>query len=248
MPGVRASYHALKGAAAWLRTAQEFVRFRERSRTERPELIPVWRDRLFKIGNRTSDTPFDRHYVYHTAWALRRLLEHRPASHVDVSSSIYFVALGSAAIPMTHYDYRPPRLTLSNLECRSGDLLALPLESDSVPSLSCMHVLEHVGLGRYGDPLDPLGDVKAALELTRVLAAGGHLYVVAPVGRPRVCFNGHRIYDFASVRSLFSSLTLDECALVPDDGRSGLIASPPPEVINAQEYGCGCFVFRKTSG
>ena len=246
LPGSRWAYASARRGTAWLRVSREFVAFRARSRTERPQLIPAWRERLFMLGNRTSDTPFDRHYVYHTAWALRQLLQHRPAAHVDVSSSIYFVALGSAAIPMTHYDYRPPRLTLSNLECRTGDLLALPLESGSVPSLSCMHVLEHVGLGRYGDPLDPVGDVKGARELTRVLAAGGRLYFVAPVGRPRVCFNGHRIYDFASVRSLFPSLTLDEWALVPDDGRSGLIASPPPEVMNAQEYGCGCFVFRKT--
>lgn len=248
VPGVRATYHALKGAAAWVRTAREFSRFRERSRAERPDMIPRWRERMFMLANRSAETPFDRHYVYHTAWALRRLLEHCPAAHVDVSSSLYFVALGSAAIPMTHFDYRPPRLTLSNLDCRSGDLLALPLESGSVRSLSCMHVLEHVGLGRYGDPLDPLGDVKGARELARVLAPGGRLYFVVPVGRPRVCFNGHRIYDFAAVRALFASLTLDEWSLVPDDAAPGLIANPPPPLVDAQQYGCGCFVFRKANG
>jgi SAM-dependent methyltransferase len=248
VPGVRATYHALRTAAAWVRTAQEFSRFRNRSRVERPALMPEWRERLFMLGNRTSATPFDRHYVYHTAWALRRLLEHRPAAHIDVSSSIYFVALASAAIPVTHFDYRPPRLLLPNLECRAGDVLSLPLESQSVASLSCMHVLEHIGLARYGEALDPLGDVKGARELSRVLAPGGRLYFVVPVGRPRVCFNGHRIYDVQSVRALFPSLTLDESALIPDDAASGLVGNPSDDLIDAQEYGCGCFVFRSGNG
>lgn len=242
---MRATYHALKHAAAWVRTAQEFSRFRKRSRIERPALVPEWRERLFMLANRTSETPFDRHYVYHTAWALRRLLEHRPAAHVDVSSSLYFVALASAAIPMTHFDYRPPRLQLPNLECRAGDMLSLPLETNSVASLSCMHVLEHIGLARYGDALDPLGDIKGAQELTRVLALAGRLYFVVPVGQPRVRFNGHRIYDFASVRGLFDGLRLEEWALVPDDPASSLVMNPPPSLVDAQEYGCGCFVFSK---
>ena len=245
VPGARTIYAGARQAMAWTRVAREFTQFRRDSIRERPTLVPEWRDRLFMLHNRTADTPFDRHYVYHTAWALRRLLAHRPAAHVDVSSSIYFAALGSAVIPMTHFDYRPPRLQLSNLQCRPGDLLELPLPSDSVDSLSCMHVLEHVGLGRYGDPLDSLGDVKGARELSRVLGRGGRLYFVAPVGRPRVCFNGHRIYDFDAVRSLFPSLTLEESALVPDEATSGLVENPGPALINAQEYGCGCFVFRK---
>ena len=247
VPGARAVYGGARQAVAWAKVAREFVQFRRESIRERPTLVPEWRDRLFMLHNRTAYTPFDRHYVYHTAWALRRLLAHRPAAHVDVSSSIYFIALGSAAIPITHFDYRPPRLELSNLQCRPGDLLNLRLASDSVDSLSCMHVLEHLGLGRYGDPLDPVGDIKGARELSRVLARGGRLYFVTPVGRPRVCFNGHRIYDFEAVTALFPSLTLEESALVPDDVTMGLVENPGRSLIDAQDYGCGCFVFRKTA-
>jgi len=47
-----------------------------------------------------------------------------------------------------------------------------------------MNVVEHVGLGRYGEPLDPEGDIKAMRELRRVLAPGGSLLFVVPVGRP----------------------------------------------------------------
>jgi hypothetical protein len=63
-----------------------------------------------------------------------------------------------------------------------------------------MHVIEHIGLGRYGEALDPDGDLKAIRELVRVLAAGGNLLVVVPVGRPRIQFNAHRIYDYVEFR------------------------------------------------
>src|ERR1035437_9128085 len=62
-------------------------------------------------------------------------------------------------------------------------------------SVSCLHVAEHIGLGRYGDPIDPLGTNKALLELQRVLAPGGVLLFSMPVGRERVEFNAQRIWD-----------------------------------------------------
>jgi SAM-dependent methyltransferase len=210
----------------------------------RPTLIPRWSERILFTDNRVEHTPFDRHYVYHTAWALRQVQQYKPREHVDVSSSLYFVALGSAIVPMRHLDYRPPALLLDNLVCAAGDLMALPLADNSVESLSCMHVIEHVGLARYGDPLDPEGDIKAARELSRVLAPGGRLLFVTPVGRSRICFNGHRIYDFNSVCSLFPDLCLAEWALIPDNPSQGLVPKATPQLINEQEYACGCFLFR----
>lgn len=247
VPGARATRGLVRRAWAWGTVTREFLRFRESSRRQRPALVPLWRDRQLFLDNRTPQTPFDRHYVYHTAWAVRRLAEHRPHQHIDVSSSIYFAALGSAIVPMRHIDFRPPSLSLDGLEVGAGDLMALPLADNSVASLSCMHVVEHVGLGRYGDPLDPVGDVKAAHELARVLAPGGRFYFVVPVGRSRVCFNGHRVYNFQTVRSLFPGLELDEWALVPDDPSAGLLRNAAPELVDAQQYGCGCFAFRKAS-
>jgi len=245
VPGVHWGYGLARGKIAWLKVAREFFHFRAQSLSERQELLPLWQERQFFLENRTSHTPFDRHYVYHTAWAVRQLLRHSPREHVDVASSLYFVALGSAVVPMRHLDYRPPLLMLDDLACDAGDLMSLPFTDDSVESLSCMHVIEHVGLARYGDRLDPSGDIKAAKELSRVLAPDGRLLFVAPVGRRRVCFNAHRVYDFDSVRSLFPGLQLAEWALIPDDPSRGLIPEAPPELINAQEYACGCFAFHK---
>ena len=63
-----------------------------------------------------------------------------------------FRRIGSAFVPIEHYDYRPPDIRLDNLESGFADLLNLPFSDRSIASLSCMHVVEHVGLGRYGEP------------------------------------------------------------------------------------------------
>jgi hypothetical protein len=109
-----------------------------------------------------------------------------------------------------------------------------------------MHVVEHVGLGRYGDPLDPGGDLKAMAELNRVLAPGGDLLFVVPVGKPRLQFNAHRIYAFGQVTGAFADLDLVEFALVPDRKNGpALIPSATKQQADAQRYGCGCFWFRR---
>ncbi len=51
----------------------------------------------------------------------------------------------------------------------TANILDLPFKGNSVESLSCMHVVEHIGLGRYGDPMDPEGDIEAIKELKRVV-------------------------------------------------------------------------------
>jgi SAM-dependent methyltransferase len=227
------------------RAAKEFRELVKASANFRTDLPLQWKDRCLYLSDRLVHTPFDAHYVYHTAWAIRKIRLSAPPMHVDVSSSLYFVALASALTQIEHLDYRPPELHLQNVTCRFGDLMALPFASDAVSSLSCMHVIEHIGLGRYGDPLDPCGDIKAANELQRILAPGGQLLFVAPVGKPRVCFNAHRIYSFEMVLSLFPMLQLDDWALLEDDVAKGLAPNAEPSLFNKQSFGCGCFSFKK---
>ena len=119
----------------------------------------------------------------------------------------------------------------------------LPLEDASVPSISCLHVVEHIGLGRYGDPIDPDGSVKAAKELVRVLAPGGSLYFSMPVGRSRVEFNAHRIYSVLQVLELFKKLNLVQLCIVSDDGKFHKDVSTTG--WENQNYACGMFLFAK---
>jgi hypothetical protein len=190
-----------------------------------------------------ESTDFDRQYVFHTAWAARVLAQLCPEKHVDISSLIYFNALVSAFIPIDFYEYRPVQLdTLKDLQAQSADLMKLPFSDNSIPSLSCMHVVEHIGLGRYGDDINPDGDLRAIEELKRV-SSGDLLFVVPVGGRPKVIFNLHRIYSYDQIVSYFKGFKLMEFALVTDAG--GFINDATKKLADKQSYGCGCFWFRK---
>ncbi len=205
-----------------------------------------WKERYPVLGEWTTETSFEPHYTYHPAWAARVLAQTRPLEHVDISSSVAFAAMVSAFVPLRFYDYRPANLKLSGLTCDRADLLALPFADGSIPSLSCMHVVEHVGLGRYGDPVDAEGDRKAMRELARVVAPGGDLLFVVPVGRERVAFNAHRVYSCERVLRAFAGFDLVRLDLIPDDARAaGMIEDATPAQVNAQRLGCGCFWFKR---
>ena len=224
----------------------EFRDFRKLSIAAGRDFKIEWEDRYPCLEDRTAESGFDRHYIYHTAWAARKVVGSRVSEHHDISSSLYFCAILSAWVKVNYYEYRPADLRLGNLELHSADLTDLPFADDSIKSLSCMHVVEHVGLGRYGDPFDPYGDVKAVRELIRVLEPGGKLLFVVPVGEPRICFNAHRIYSYTHIEELFQDLVMVECALIPDKWEDGgLIVNPPRETVDAQKYACGCFEFVK---
>ena len=209
--------------------------------SDRNEFDIKWSDRYPILNEKTATTTFDAHYVYHTAWAARIIAETKPVVHVDISSLLYFATLVSAFVPVEFYDLRPAKLNLKNLTCKSANLYDLKFPDNSISSLSCMHVVEHIGLGRYGDPLDPDGDIKAIRELKRVLAKNGQLLFVVPVGQPKICFNAHRIYSYNQVISYFSDLKLCQFAMVDDKGE--FVINPSPSYSNQQKYACGCWWF-----
>jgi hypothetical protein len=197
----------------------------------------------------TVITPFDRHYVYHPAWAARVIKSIDPEVHIDISSTLHFCTLLSAFVPVKFYDYRPAPLVLSDLSSGQADLTALPFQNNSIESLSCMHTVEHIGLGRYGDPIDYDGDVKAMKELSRVLSKNGNLLFVVPVGNTSVIhFNGHRVYHPDIIKQLFHAegLRLKEFVLIPEDEQDGgLVKDPTAALLEKQTYGCGCFWYTK---
>jgi SAM-dependent methyltransferase len=198
-----------------------------------------------QIKDKTIKTSFDHHYVYHTSWAARKVKDINPEYHVDISSSLYFSGIVSAFVPIKFYDYRPADLRLSNLKSEPADLTKLPFADNSINSLSCLHTIEHIGLGRYGEKIDPNGDLKAVLELKRVLAQNGSLLFVTPVGKPRIQFNAHRIYSYEMIMEMFEGLKLIEFSLITDSG--DFIENANSDIVKKQKYGCGCFWFKKTT-
>jgi len=218
--------------------------FRQLKEVDKNRFILQWEERRIIKGENTPNTNFDAHYLYHPAWAARVIRNINPEIHYDISSTIKFSTMLSAFIPVKFYDYRPAEIRLSNFESGFADLINLPFESNSIHSISCMHTVEHVGLGRYGDPLDYDGDIRAIEELKRVVAPNGNLLIVVPIGKAdKIIFNAHRIYMYRSLISYFSEFHLMDFSLVLDN-RS--FESPSTEqVANMQEYGCGCYWFKK---
>jgi SAM-dependent methyltransferase len=233
---------AARTLPAYVRYARDWVRYGGIPHAERRKLI----DTAPVLGEATSTTPFDRHYFYQDIWAFRKIKASGTAEHIDIASRIDLVGFLSAICHVTFVDIRPLLVDLPNFRSVQASILALPYADGSVHSLSCLHVVEHIGLGRYGDPLDPLGSVKACKELARVLAPGGNLYFSCPVGIPRVCFNAHRIHSPAQILTYFSGLTLVEFSGI-DDGKK-FHADIAPETMEKSNYACGLFHFTKAAG
>ena len=205
--------------------------------------LPNWKERWICLKDRVVNTEYDSHYIYHTAWASRIIKSIQPKEHVDISSTLFFSTTISAFVPVRFYDIRPPIIKLDNLETGKVDLISLPFEDESFHSLTCMHVVEHIGLGRYGDQVDPDGDLMAMKELERVTAKLGNLLFVVPVGIPKIQFNAHRIYSYRMICDIFSSMNLIEFSLIDDKGN--LIQNASESYSDSQRYGCGCFWFQK---
>lgn len=203
------------------------------------------------LTDRTQETPIDPQYFYQAAWGASKIWFQRPHMHVDVGSDVKFVGMLSAAVKVEFVDIRPLPVQLENLTCRQGTILDLPYADSSVQSISSMHVIEHIGLGRYGDPIDPDGARKACAELARVLTQGGHLYLSAPLGTPRIQFNGQRVLSIGEICTFLSGLSLVEMALVDNYGKFHPDIAPEHVVYDEEgglDYALGCFVFTKVAG
>ncbi len=247
IPGIFGVYQFFKGLTRLPSFWSDYRAYTKEQKRIGETRFPVHKKDFFPcLFDKTATTSFEPHYVYHPAWAARTVKEIAPAKHIDISSTLQFCAMLSAFMPVEFYDYRPAELNLSGLTAKRGDLLALPFEDSSVDSISCMHTVEHVGLGRYGDPIDPNGDIKAARELSRVVAKGGNLLFVVPVGASKIEFNAHRIYAYEQVLNMFPNLRLKEFSMVPDDYKTfGLIRNADKDSVKDQTWACGCFWFVK---
>ena len=196
------------------------------------------------LFDRTAKTSVDSHYFYQHIWACEKILASSAESHVDVGSNVDFVGLLSTITKVQFVDIRPLDVSnIKNLESIKGSILDLPYEDNSVKSMSCLHVAEHIGLGRYGDPLDPQGTKKAATELSRCLAKGGNLYFSLPVGKPRLCFNAHRIHSPQQILEYFSDLKLVEFS--GSDGKKNFMQNIDIGILEESKYACGMFWFTK---
>jgi SAM-dependent methyltransferase len=228
------------GVPRYIRFFRDMLRYARMTGAEQISLIDLYPI----IHDKTTITHFDKHYFYQDIWAFERVSERNPQRHIDIGSRVDFVGFLTANKQKVIFvDIRPLQAQLPDLSQVRGDILHLPFADNSVMSLSCLHVAEHIGLGRYDDRLDPRGTEKACCELSRVLGANGNLYFSLPVGIPRVCFNAHRVHSPAQIIDYFGGLDLIELAGVDDNGQFG--RHRDVGALEKQSYACGFFHFRK---
>jgi SAM-dependent methyltransferase len=218
---------------------RDLIKYSKLQGAERIEIVSTYPC----IHDNTKTTSFDGHYFYQDVWAFKKIYEARIGHHVDVGSRVDFVGFLSVIAKVVFIDVRPLMANLENLDSRKGDILSMPFKDNSVFSLSCLHVAEHIGLGRYGDSLDPLGTKKACKELARTLAIGGNLYFSLPVGKPRLCFNAHRIHSPQQIIEYFRGLELVEFSGIDDEGE--FIKNVDMSTLEDSDYACGLFHFTK---
>jgi len=199
--------------------------------------------RIYPILFQHKKISFDYHYTYQSAWAARRLLSVKPEKHLDIASDLRFVTQISAFLPVIYLEYRAPGIALTNLTTIEGTIHSLPFSDQSIDSLSCLHVIEHIGLGRYGDPVNPSGHIFALKELGRILAPGGLLLISVPVGKATTLFNAHRIFDPVKFPALLPGLILEEFSIVTTSGK--FIEKTSPEHFTQEEYACGLYLLRR---
>lgn len=190
------------------------------------------------IYDKTTSTPIEPIYFYQDTWAFERIIQQKPSFHIDVGSHHTFVAFLSKVIPLTMVDIRPLDLALSTLNFKEGSILDLPFDSESIESLSSLCVIEHIGLGRYGDPLDPKGSEKAIVELKRVLKPGGDLYISLPLDdENKIYFNAHRAFSEKYLLKLFDPLKVINKRYIYD---KNFVEQPE------KGFGIGLYHLRKT--
>lgn len=189
------------------------------------------------LFDRASKTTIDVHYFNQAVWAFRRIAKNRAQFHVDIGSQVMLVGMISTLMPTVFVDIRPLKLQIENYLGVDASILKLPFANNSIQSLSCLHVIEHIGLGRYGDPIDPFGTTKAAAEIVRVVGLGGSAYVSTTIGRSRVQFNGQRVFEVQEIVRLFSGMVLREFSAIKCDG--AFIDPADPHLFDVEEAGSG---------
>jgi SAM-dependent methyltransferase len=192
------------------------------------------------------------HYFHQDLYVARRVYENMPQRHIDVASRVDgFVSHVAVFREIEVADIRGLSTTAKNirfLQCDLMNSLSVGMlgQADSV---SCLHALEHFGLGRYGDPISADGHVHGLRNLCRMVKHQGLLYLSVPIGRQRVEFNGQRVFAAKTLPSIIhSDFRLDRFSFVDDAGNIHENVAFPNRDVERNfgcNLGCGIYEFRR---
>ena len=237
----------LKEMPFFLRTYHEIKRQARESREEFPfgDFYPCLEDRHKESGEASG------HYFHQDLLVASMIFNSKPERHVDVGSSMNFVAHVASFREVEVFDIRGQRSLFENIRFRRLDLMEEGFDLvDYCDSVSCLHVLEHLGLGRYGDRVDYEGHLKGWKNIHAMLRRGGKFYFSAPIGPQRVEFNAHRVFSLRYLLGLMEGrYRVDSFSYVNDKGdlvRDADLSSADAVGKNFScHYGCGIFELTK---
>merc|ERR1712050_641961 len=87
-------------------------------------------------------------------------------------------------------------------ELRKSVMEGIVTEFDAMVTFSS---IEHSGLGRYGDSLNPWGDLITMAQSWCLLKQGGRALVGVPSGKDGIAFNSNRVYGKIMLPHLFAN-------------------------------------------
>ena len=193
------------------------------------------------------------HYVHHDSYVAQCFFARHQLRHIDIGSRVDgFVARVAAFREIEYFDLRSVETAVPNIGSRRGNLFVPDSQPERVcDSYSCLHVIEHAGLGHYGDRLRPDGWRIALHSLVQVLSVGGIFYLSVPIGRQRVECNAHRVFAPDPIVRADDEvgLVLERLTWEDDGGAFHHPAAEPAEIprsATACDYNCDVFELRQT--
>ena len=189
------------------------------------------------------------HYFHQDLLVAKLINEHNPKRHIDIASRVDgFVAHVASYREIEVVDVRPLKKSVhENIKFRKADLMNSQ-DLGKTDSLSCLHAIEHFGLGRYTDPIDVDGHKKGITNLVNLVEENGRMYISFPIGKnDEVHFNAHRVFHPTTILkhpSIQKSMRLIRFDFVDDNGDLHLCKSIADVSTNTQ-FGCGIYTFEK---
>jgi len=193
----------------------------------------------------------DGHYFHQDLYVARMIHLAKPEKHLDIGSRTDgFIAHVASYREIELIDIRVIKSHVKNIIFRQADLMELPPDLiNYCDSISSLHAIEHFGLGRYGDPIDYFGYLKAINNITKILKRGGTFYFSVPIGPQRIEFNAHRVFSMEYLKSiLLQDYEIKSFSYVDDDGNFYENTELAKDNVKSNfgcQYGCGIFTLIK---
>ncbi len=188
-----------------------------------------------------------KHYFSQDLLVASYIYKNNPKKHVDVGSRVDgFVAHIAAFRKIEVFDIRYNNFQFKNIIFKKKDISKIDKSLiNYCDSISCLHTIEHFGLGRYGDQIDPSGHIKGFKNLIKILKTGGTLYISFPVAdKNTIYFNSERSFNPKEILKWSNEVKLIKFDFIDDNEKIFLDANL--EKFNKKvKYGCGIYTLKK---